>query len=254
MVECNSLEWKLLLSVPLKQENEAVTGAGTDSTSRCAQTEKVEEGSDTEHTDTISPARCAEIVESVQRGERVGLEELYGVFGRGIRYYLCRHLGPKDLEDRMHDTFLIVVQAIRRDELREPGRLLGFIRTIVRRQVAAHIEQEVSDRRDSQEMESRVNQIEDFRMSPEEQVLREDRSRLMRTLLDELDERDRDVIRRFYLLEQSQEQICQEMGLTSTQYRLIKSRAKARLEELGKRVLEPTPVAKERLKRMAAAV
>src|SRR4051794_20688040 len=75
------------------------------------------------------------LVESIRRGEHGGMEELYRVFSRGVRYYLCRQLGPQDLEDKVHDAFLIVVQAIRKGELREPERLMGFVHTVVRRQV-----------------------------------------------------------------------------------------------------------------------
>ena len=49
--------------------------------------------------------------------------------------------------------------------------------------------------------------------------------------------RDREILTRSYLLEQSQERICAEMNLTETQFRLRKSRAKARLGEVGKRRL-----------------
>ena len=48
------------------------------------------------------------------------------------------------LDDKVHDTFLVVVQAIRRGELRDPQRLMGFVRTVVRRQVAAHIDKVVA--------------------------------------------------------------------------------------------------------------
>jgi len=32
-----------------------------------------------------------------------------------VRYYLCRHLGPQDLDDKVHDTFLIVVQPSKKE-------------------------------------------------------------------------------------------------------------------------------------------
>ena len=48
--------------------------------------------------------------------------------------------------------------------------------------------------------------------------------------------RDREILHRFYVQEQSQEQICQEMSLSYNQFRLLKSRAKARFGELGKRM------------------
>jgi len=84
-----------------------------------------------------------ELVERIRSGRSNGMEELYQLFSKGIRFYLCRQLGSQELDDKVHDTFLVVVQAIRRGELREPERLMGFVRTIVRRQVAAHIDKVV---------------------------------------------------------------------------------------------------------------
>jgi DNA-directed RNA polymerase specialized sigma subunit len=54
--------------------------------------------------------------------------------------------------------------------------------------------------------------------------------------------RDREILTRFYLYEQTQEQICDEMNLTETQFRLLKSRAKARFGELGRRRLTRSPL------------
>jgi DNA-directed RNA polymerase specialized sigma24 family protein len=56
-----------------------------------------------------------------------------------------------------------------------------------------------------------------------------------RRILNSIGKRDREVLIHFYLDEQSPDVICRDMGLTETQFRLIKSRAKARLGELGKR-------------------
>src|SRR5882672_2288065 len=94
------------------------------------------------------------LVESIKNGERSGMEELYRVFSRGVRFYLCRQLGPQDLDDKIHDTFVIVVEAIRNGELREPERLMGFVRTIVRRQVSAQIGRFVQGRKEQAELET----------------------------------------------------------------------------------------------------
>src|SRR5512141_3166800 len=75
------------------------------------------------------------LVDKIRSGDPCGLEELYNIFSKGVRFYLCRHLGPQELDDKVHDTFLIVVQAIQKGELREAERLMGFVRTVVRRQV-----------------------------------------------------------------------------------------------------------------------
>jgi DNA-directed RNA polymerase specialized sigma24 family protein len=59
----------------------------------------------------------------------------------------------------------------------------------------------------------------------------------MKSALESLSKRDRDILIRFYLKEQSQEQICQEMALTETQFRLLKSRAKAKFGDIGRKKL-----------------
>lgn len=174
------------------------------------------------------------LVERIQSGETDGMEELYQLFSRGIRYYLCRQLGPQELDDKIHDSFLVVVQAIRRGDLREPQRLMGFVRTIVRRQLAAHIDRVVHDRRDQAELDSTIR-VADPRGNPEEAAMFRQRKDLIHRVLSELGKRDREILTRFYLYEQSQEQICREMALTDTQFRLLKSRAKARFGELGKK-------------------
>jgi RNA polymerase sigma-70 factor (ECF subfamily) len=181
-------------------------------------------------------AGWVELVGRIQSGEIDGMEELYQLFSKGIRFYLCRQLGPQELDDKVHDTFVVVVQAIRRGELREPQRLMGFVRTIVRRQVAAHIDKVVHSRREQVEMDSSASVV-DPRGNPEEAAMFKQRLDLLKRVLGELGERDREILTRFYLDEQSQEQICLEMTLSETQFRLLKSRAKCRFGELGKKKL-----------------
>ncbi len=184
------------------------------------------------------PTQWADLVERIRRGDPAGMEQLYAVFARGVRFYLCRQIGPEELDDRVHDTFLIVVQAIQRGELREPERLMGFVRTVVRRQVAAYIERAVQTRRGQTELHPGMP-ISDSRSNPEQQLLARQKVEIMMKVLESISHRDREILTRFYLLGQSQQQICREMKLTETQFRLLKSRAKARFGELGKRRLKP---------------
>lgn len=183
-----------------------------------------------------SYAEWVELVDRIRFNETDGMEDLYQLFSKGIRFYLCRQLGPQELDDKVHDTFVVVVQAIRRGELREPSRLMGFVRTIVRRQVAAHIDKVVHTRRDQIDLDSTVR-LADPEGNPEQRAMFSQRSALIDRVLGELSDRDREILTRFYLLEQSQDQICSEMGLSETQFRLLKSRAKARFGELGRKKL-----------------
>src|SRR5947209_3668036 len=109
------------------------------------------------------------LVERLKQDESAAMEQLYALFARGIRYYLCRQLGPQDLDDKVHDCFLIVVQAIRRGDLREPDRLMGFVRTVVRRQVAAYIDDVVHSRREELDVEL-GGRVPDRRNNPEQNM------------------------------------------------------------------------------------
>jgi RNA polymerase sigma factor (sigma-70 family) len=188
---------------------------------------------------SASPAPANEwsrLVERIQQGDPDALTELYQIFGRGIRFFMYRQLGPQDIDDRVHDAFLVVVQAIQRGELRDPARLMGFVRTIVRRQVATRIDHLVQTRREQVAIEQGPV-IADQTGTPEDQAMGGQQVQLMLSVLQSMSARDRDILTRFYLHEQSQEQICSEMNLTDTQYRLLKSRAKARFGDLGRRAL-----------------
>jgi RNA polymerase sigma-70 factor, ECF subfamily len=184
----------------------------------------------------LSPTEWGTLVSQIKAGEDAGMEQLYKLFSRGIRYYLCRQLGPQELEDKVHDTFLIVVNAIKRGDLREPERLMGFVRTVVRRQVAGYIENAVHTRRDQTDLEHGAT-VADRKHNPEQEAIIREKAELMRSSLQALSQRDRDILIRFYLKEQPQEQICEEMSLTETQFRLLKSRAKAKFGEIGRKKL-----------------
>ena len=175
------------------------------------------------------------LVDGIRASDPGAMEELYAFFEKGIRYFLQRQLGPQELEDKIHDNFIIVVQAIRRGELREPERLMGFVRTIAQRHVAAHINEAVHVRRDKIQVDESTP-LRDTSMTPEDSALNKEKLDLMVKTLRSMPSRDRELLTRFYLQEQTQEQICSEMRLTESQFRLMKSRAKARFGEKGRRL------------------
>jgi RNA polymerase sigma factor (sigma-70 family) len=177
-------------------------------------------------------------VDRIRAGDPLAMTELYAVFTRGIRYLLLRSLGVEEVDDRVHDCFVIVTEAIRSGELRDPARLMGYVRTVVRRHIAAHIEEAITRRRTSVEFEDSVFSVSDWKNNPEQNLLDRQRAEIARRVFNGVSGRDREILRRFYLLEQPQERICEEMGLSYNQFRLLKSRAKARFGKLGQRLAE----------------
>jgi len=176
------------------------------------------------------------VVERIRAGDPAGAEALYQNLAAGARLFLQRRLGIQDVEDRVHDLFIVVVETIQRGELREPERLMGFVRTVLYRQLHLEISRLAETRRKSVDLTSAA-WLTDGQPSPEQQTAAHEKVGLMKQLLQKMSEREFQVLTRFYLHEQTPEQIRKEMGLTQTQFDLLKSRAKARLTESLQRKL-----------------
>ncbi len=173
------------------------------------------------------------LVESIRAGEASGMEELYRVFSEGVRFQLWRQLGTQDLDDKVHDVFLIVAAAVRSGELREPERLMGFVRTVVKRQLASYIDHAVQARKRMASLNS-VSPVAGAGSDPERAAIEKQHADLAMRVLQGVSKKHREILVRFYLREQTAEEICRDMGITETQFRLLKSRAKLRFEELAR--------------------
>ena len=175
--------------------------------------------------------RFADVVRQVANSEPEGFENLYRIFSTqaiGLR----RQFGFQDFEDRLHDVFLIVVEAIQCGKVREPNALLSYIQGTARFVLCAH----ASTRSRRQRLSGTLQHWQSSRgcgHTPEESLWLKERSAIMRDLLRTLSLREREVLERFYINEQDKDEICREMGLSDTQFRLAKSRAKAHLARLG---------------------
>jgi RNA polymerase sigma-70 factor (ECF subfamily) len=176
------------------------------------------------------------LVDRVRHGHPSGLEELYSL-AKNFTYFLMRQLGDDDLLDKVHDIFVTVAQAIRAGKLRDPERLIPFLTTVTRFYTYDQIERRSFLRRRAASLDG-VNPP-DFRINMESSVYRRQRRLIAREILESMPRRDRDVLHRFYIEEQSKEQICREMELTPTQFRLLKSKAKANFARMGSERLSP---------------
>ncbi|HEY2844500.1 MAG TPA: sigma-70 family RNA polymerase sigma factor [Bryobacteraceae bacterium] len=161
------------------------------------------------------------------------MREFYDIFCARSGGYLRRRLGAQDATDLAHDVFLVVVEAIRRDELRESARLMGFVRTVLQRRIATHLRATMRHRSCEQEIEDQVS-LADCGMRPDHNVECRERAEMMQQVFSSLSSREREVLDRFYLQEQSAQQIRSEMRLTCTNYRVLKSRAKTKFGEAGR--------------------
>jgi RNA polymerase sigma factor (sigma-70 family) len=176
------------------------------------------------------------IVERIRANDPAGQEALYRNLSAGTRLFFQRRLGVQDVEDRVHDLFITIVEAIQRGSLREPERLMGFVRTVLNRQLSLEISRIVRAREGSAGLDP-ADALTAADPTPEQQALFGEKLAIMKQLLRKMSDREFEVLNRFYLREQPPERIRKELGLSETQFHLLKSRAKARLTQLVRRKL-----------------
>ena len=171
-------------------------------------------------------------VEQFRRGDDRGADMLCAAVSECARAQLLHRVDRQAVDDYVQEVLIIVLVAVRSGELRDPHCLMGFVRTVTRRQVALHIRGAIVNRRRMVSVEETAVPVAPSRESPEALVALQQRLASVDRILHSLCTRDREILVRFYCEEQESEQICLEMRLTSTQFRLYKSRALAKCWEL----------------------
>jgi RNA polymerase sigma-70 factor (ECF subfamily) len=172
------------------------------------------------------------VLARMHRNDAEAAEDLSRLLLPGLRIVVRTRVNPQDVEDVVQDTMVDVLSAIRNGQLHNPEALAAFSRTVAVRKCAACIGVLVNHR-------SRFSREETIaavspQPNPEQSAMESQKLAAARAVLSELSPKDREILRRFYLDEQSPETICAEMGLSFTQYRLLKSRAKAKFGEKGR--------------------
>lgn len=173
----------------------------------------------------------ADLVSRIIAGDREAEDELVHRYSRGMFIVINNIVrSPADAEDLLHEMFMTALKRIRRGELHEPERLSGFIRGIAKNIASRH----------SHKAENRpliniddVPPPADSKRDPLEQLLLKEEADIVRQVLGELKmERDRQIITRYYIMDEDKETICASLGLSSAHFNRVRFRALERFKEL----------------------
>jgi RNA polymerase sigma-70 factor (ECF subfamily) len=179
----------------------------------------------------------ADLLDRIQKRDPDAPGELYSRTSTPIFFFLRRRMSVEQAEDRTHDVFLILIDAIRAGRIQNPAAFPGYAVMVAKRQAFAQFRR---SSRFPEANEEALNALSsDARDDPHSILEETEWNLLIQRALASLNSRQREVLDRFYVLEESKEKICGDMNLTQTQYRLLKSRAKARFGEMGRKVLRP---------------
>lgn len=161
--------------------------------------------------------------------------ELVERYRRGI-LYLLRRLGaePELADDLQQETFRIVIERLRQGGLADPAGLAPFLRGTARNLLIA--ERRKTARRRTWGDSGELAEVVAPAPSQLQTVLLDEEARMVREMIAELpNDRDRQLLLRFYVAEEDKERICADLGLDSLHFNRVLFRARQRFKELLER-------------------
>lgn len=179
----------------------------------------------------------SDLVGRIRGGDRQAETELVERYNRAVMSIIRRALGNSTVADDLYqETFCIIIEKIRVGDVREAERLPGFVCGVARNQVIKHFQRAARQERltETEEAVSLPHPANDQL----QELLRKESADIVRQILKEMtNERDIQVLFRFYLAEDDKEQICSDLGLTGLQFNLVLHRARERYRELYERII-----------------
>ena len=174
---------------------------------------------------------AADLVGSIRRGDRGAEDELVRRYRRGVAIILraeCRD--PSAVDDLFQETFRIALEKIREGDVRDPRKLSGFVCALARNLVIDHFRR-VAARRTAGELP--LAELASPGADPLENLLRAERGATVNRVLGEMpSDRDRQILFRFYVVEDDKKAICRDLDLSSLHFNRVLFRARERYREL----------------------
>jgi len=168
-----------------------------------------------------------ELVSQIQAGSGKAELHIYHRFAPGLKNLLNRKCSSPDIaEDVFQETWRVVLEKVRKGDLRQPDRLPAFVHQIARNQVVMYFRKHS----DTQEAPD-DNELVASGPNPQEAYEANQLQQFVRGIIENLDApRDREILMRFYIREEDKDDICQDLQLTSQHFNRVIYRAKMRMK------------------------
>ena len=173
-----------------------------------------------------------ELVQDILEGDAAAETEVVRRFAHGVRIVLERRLGDRSLaEDLCQETFIILIKRLRVRSLDEPSQLARFVHRIAVN--LARDENRKSARRATDTDDEIGIRIAASEPGPGQLLDRDIERKQVRELMESLGkERDREILRKFYIEELDKSEICEALGLSLRHFDRVLFRAKDRFRKL----------------------
>lgn len=155
----------------------------------------------------------------------------------GLRAQLARVAGSAELaSDLLQDAVVTALQKLNAGEITDPQHLDGYIYRVALNHLRNHRRKDRSHTVDSQGVATALGLGESETHRPTESLEADQWAEVVKRLLQEVSPvRDRVLLVRFYLQEETKEELCREFGLTEQHFNRVIHRARDRFRELLRR-------------------
>ncbi len=174
-----------------------------------------------------------ELVPRVAAGDRDAEAAVLRRFERGVRLLVRRHCRANDpiAEDIAQDVLCTLVERIRAGAIEDPQALPAYVRATVVHAVAAEYRRRAV--REQRHVRASTEDQSHAGAGPFERIEVERLSAAFQSLLAQLPmARDRELLQRFYLLEQGKSEVCRALGIPAGHFHRVIHRARQRFGEL----------------------
>jgi RNA polymerase sigma-70 factor, ECF subfamily len=174
-----------------------------------------------------------DLVRRIVSGEPAAEAELVQRFSRALSFLLQRLTRDEAAaEDLYQETFRLVIEKVRRGELREPERLPGFVSSLAKNLFLGSARR--GGRRQKWHGDAEATETApDPAPGQLASLLARERAATVRRVLAELkNDRDREILSRYYIADEPKESICRDLELSDLHFNRVLFRARQRCREL----------------------
>jgi len=179
----------------------------------------------------------AQYVRRLTEGDASVVRHFAAYFTELIRIKLRRHgWTAHEIEDIRQETFLRVFRILRqKDGLEHPERLGAFVNSVCNNIVL----ESYKARARHSTFDPAEDEPIDHRVDLDRGLLANEKRQLVRTVLDELPEPDRILLRRVFFEEADRDEVCRAMNVDRGYLRVLLHRALVRFKDLAKKGRSP---------------
>ena len=173
-----------------------------------------------------------ELALRIRAGDRAAEALLVEKYQIGIFEMLRNRTQDSELSrDLLQDTLQIIILRLRESGIHDPSKLAGFVHRVAHNLMIAHYRKEA--RRQTSADSELVELVIGSEFGQLQVLLRAEEADVVQQLLRELPiARDREILLRFYVWEQTKPSVCHAMELAEDNFDRVVSRARQRFRAL----------------------